>query len=156
MKKSNCSILLACCISILLVSCGKLREPEFRGLENIRVSKLGAQQTLLGLDLVYHNPNKARLKLKEAEGDAWLDGNLLGHFRIDTLIDIAPLSDFRLPVTLELDMQQVFRNTLNLVLNPEINVKVDGRAKVGKGGLFIRYPLKYEGKHNLGAMLLKQ
>jgi hypothetical protein len=151
--KRICPLLL---LVTLVASCGSIKAPEFRGVENIRVTKLGVKNTLLALDLHYFNPNKSRLKLKEAEGDAWLDGRLLGHFQIDSLVEIAPLAEFRLPVVLQLEMSQLLSNTVYAFLNPEVNLKIEGKARVGKGGLFIRYPLRYEGKQNIADLLRQQ
>ncbi len=153
MKSFPPLLLLIACFSILGSSCGSLKEPEFRSIENIRLTRLGTRQSKLALDLNYHNPNKSRLKLKEAEGDAWLDGNFLGHFTVDTLIEIPRVADFRLPITLELDMSQVLKNSLATFLKSEVMVRVEGKAKLGKGGLYIRYPLRYEGKQNLSRLL---
>ncbi len=127
-------------------SCVSLKEPDFKGVENIRVSRLGFNESTLNLDLHYFNPNKSKLKLKQAEGDAWLDGNLLGHFTIDTLIKIPATGDFRLPVMLEMNMKKLLQNSTALLLKNEVTLRVEGKAKVGKGGVFINYPIRYEGK----------
>jgi LEA14-like dessication related protein len=139
--------------TLLLFSCGSIKEPEFKGIENVRSSQLGLNESTLLLDLHYFNPNKSRLNLKEAEGDAWLNGISLGHFIVDTLIRIAPLEDFRLPVKLKMDMSHFLQNTMSFFLKKEVLVKIDGMAKVGKAGIFIRYPIHYEGKQDLGELM---
>ena len=156
MTKPISFLVFALALLLLLSSCGSLKEPEFRSIENVRVTRLGTKESSLALDLQYYNPNKSGLKLKEAEGDAWLDGNLLGHFTIDTLINIPPVADFSLPVKLQLDMSQVLKNSLLTFLNPEVMIKVEGKAKVGKGGFYIRYPLRYEGKQDISKLLRQQ
>jgi LEA14-like dessication related protein len=130
----------------ILPSCVSLKEPDFKGIENIRISRLGLNESTLNLDLHYFNPNKSKLRLKQAEGDAWLDGNLLGHFTIDTLIKIPATGDFRLPVMLEMNMKKLLQNSAVLLLKNEVMLRVEGKAKVGKGGVFINYPIRYEGK----------
>ena len=134
-------------------SCRSLKEPDFRSIENIRVSRFGLNESTLTLDLHYFNPNKTKLKLKEAEGDAWLNGTLLGHFIIDTLVSIPANGDFSLPVKLQIDMSKVFKNSLTAFLSNEVTVKVEGKARVGKGGIYIRYPIRYEGKQNLDKLI---
>ncbi len=131
---------------LILPSCVSLKEPDFRGIENIRISRLGLTESTLNLDLHYFNPNKSKLNLKQAEGDAWLDGNLLGHFTIDTLIKIPATGDFRLPVMLEMNMKKLLQNSTALLLKNEVTLRVQGKAKIGKGGVFINYPIRYEGK----------
>ena len=136
-------------LPLFLLSCGSVKEPDFKAIENVRVSKLGFNQSSLSLDLSYFNPNKFRIKLKNAEGDAWIDNNFLGHFTVDTLIHIPANGDFKLPVKLQIDMSKFFKNYLLTFLAKEVTIKVAGRARVGKGFIFINYPIRYEGKQNL-------
>lgn len=136
-----------------LLSCGSIKEPDFNRIENIRISKFGMNESSLTLDLYYFNPNRFQLKLKSAEGDTWIDNNLLGHFTIDTLIHIPANGDFILPVKLQVDMSKFFKNSLLALLAKEITVKIEGIARLGKGFIFINYPIRYEGKQNLKELL---
>jgi LEA14-like dessication related protein len=140
-------------LSAFIISCKGLKEPAFRGIENVKVSRLGLQESTLTLDLHYFNPNKSTLKLKNAEGDAWLDGSLLGHFTIDTLIKIPANADFRMPVTLQMNMKKLVQNSAALLLKDEVTLKVEGKAKVGKGAVFINYPIRYEGKQRTDSLM---
>ena len=133
---------------IFFASCGPVKEPELKGIENIRVGRVGLKESSLRLDLNYFNPNKYRLKLKKAEGDAWLDDHPLGHFTIDTLIHISPHAEFRLPVRLKLDMSFLLQNASAALSGKEVIIKVNGVARIGKGFVFINYPIHYEGKQN--------
>jgi LEA14-like dessication related protein len=152
--KSFSSILLVVTISSLgLASCGSVKEPEFKGIENVRIKKFGLNESTLSLNLHYFNPNKSRLKLKKAEGDAWIDGKFLGHFIIDTLVLIPANGYFQLPVKLQMDMSSLFKNSLAALFNKEVLVKIEGKAKVGKAGIFISYSIRYEGKQNFGEMM---
>lgn len=134
---------------LFLLSCGQIKEPDFRSIENVRVSKFGLNNSFLTLDLYYFNPNNFRLKLKHAEGDAWIENNYLGHFLIDTLVQVPAQGDFRLPVKLQVDMSKVLKNSVLAFLSREVTVKVEGKARVGKGFIFINYPIRYEGKQDL-------
>jgi LEA14-like dessication related protein len=141
-------------IFLMFVSaCGKFKEPEFRGIENIQTEKVGLSGTTLKMDLIYFNPNPSRITLKKAEGNAWLDGNALGQFSIDSAIRIEPKSSFRLPARLQLDMKNVLRNSVSALFNDELILKIEGKAKVGKSGIYINYPIKYEGKHDISGLL---
>lgn len=114
---------------------------------------MGLKESTLTLDLLYFNPNKTSLKLKSAEGDAWIENNFLGHFTVDTLIRIPGNGNFRLPVKLQVDMSKILSTSLLTLLAKETMIKVDGNAKVGKGFIYINYPIRYEGKQKLGEML---
>ena len=138
---------------LLLSSCGQIKNPEFKSIENVQVSKMGLRESILTLNLHYFNPNKTSLKLKSAEGDAWIENNFLGHFTMDTLIHIPGNGDFRLPVKLQVDMSKILTTSLLTLLAKETMIKVDGKARVGKGFIYINYPIHYEGKQKLGEML---
>lgn len=139
--------------AFFLLSCGQVKEPDFKKIENIRVSKMGLRESSLTLDLCYFNPNNIRIKLKSAEGDAWIENNFIGHFIIDSLIQIPANGDFRLPVKLKVDMSKVLKNSLIALLAKETIIKVEGKARVGKGFVYINYPIRYEGKQKLGELL---
>ncbi|HRA12982.1 MAG TPA: hypothetical protein PKX31_14995, partial [Chitinophagaceae bacterium] len=85
--------------------------------------------------------------------EAWLDNNFLGHFTVDSLINIPANNLFRLPVKLQVDMSKILQSSILAFLNPEVMIKVNGKAKLGKGIVYINYPIKYEGKQNLRELL---
>ncbi len=130
-----------------------MKDPDFRGVENIHLTSLGLKESALTLDLHYYNPNNSRLRLKKAEGEAWLEGNFLGHFTVDTLVLIPANGDFELPVKLQVDMSKAIQNSAAVLFNQEVMVKIEGKARVGKAGFFINYPIHYEGKQNLSELL---
>ena len=153
MKTRFFSIYTFLILGFFLSSCGSLKEPELIGIENVRVGWLNLKESSLTLTLHYFNPNKNRLKLKKAEGDAWLDGNPLGHFTMDTLIHIPARSDFHLPVKMSMDMNHFAENMSVAFSGKEVTLKIDGVARIGKGIIFINYPIHYEGKQKLGELL---
>ena len=93
------------------------------------------------------------MKLKNAEGDAWLENNFLGHFTMDTMIHIPAKGDFRLPINLKVDMGKIFKNSILTLLAKEVKIRVEGNARVGKGLIYINYPIRYEGMQNLEKLL---
>jgi len=134
-------------------SCSSVKEPELIGIENVRIDRMGLQESAVKLDLHYFNPNKFRLKLKKAEGDAWLDGNSLGHFTLDTLIHIPARDSFRLPLKLKMDMRHFLANMRMAISGKEVFLKVDGIARAGKSIVYVNYPIKYEGKVKLDELM---
>ncbi|HSU27935.1 MAG TPA: LEA type 2 family protein [Chitinophagaceae bacterium] len=153
MKNLLFRFLFATSFSILVFSCKNYKEPEFRNIETARVSKLGLKESTVILGLLYYNPNNSRLQVKEASGDAWIEGNYVGKFSMDTLIHIPANGEFQLPVTLIMDMSHFIGNAATSYLNEKVNVKIEGKAKVGKAGFFINYPIHYEGLQNISELL---
>ena len=153
MKKSVYPTLLVLLVSFVFGACRAYRVPEFRYVENLTVDNIGLNHTSLGMDLRYNNPNKGRVRIKKAEGDAWLADNYLGHFVLDTLVDVPSEAEFVLPVKLELDMEQLIKNSLILASNKEIPVRIEGTAKLGRSGVYMNYPIKYSGMQKLKKLI---
>ena len=140
-------------VLLCLFSCRAIKEPDYKNMNNLLLTKLGADESTFSLQLNYFNPNHFGLRLKEVEGDAWLDSTYLGHFWMDTLIHIPANSDFSVPVKLGVDMKHVFQNAFAAIFNSELILKIDGRAKFGKAGVFIHYPIHYQGRQNFTEIL---
>jgi LEA14-like dessication related protein len=140
-------------IVLFLMACKNFKEPELQKIDNMRFEKLGKSESILKLDLKYHNPNPFQVKLKKASGNAWLDGKMLGQFTLDSSIAIPANAGFSLPVSLGVDMSKLLQNTLRLLVSNEVMLKIEGTARISKSGITINYPLKYEGKQNLQQLL---
>ena len=153
MKNVSLTALLVFATTLLLASCVSLKEPEFRRIENARMGDFSFSEVTAHFDLGFHNPNKARLKFKNAAGKVWVDGVQLGDFSIDTLVKIDGYSDFILPVALKLKVDKTVTGSLSALMTKEVNVKIEGEARVGKGMIFINHPISYEGKQRLSELL---
>ena len=140
-------------LAVLMTSCQSIQKPELNGIENFRVSRMGNRESTLTLDLNCYNPNKSRFVLRRAEGEAWLDSIYAGHFTVDTLVRIPASGDFRVPVKLRMDMKFLLKNPVSSLLRTEKMVRLEGKARVGKSGIFINYPIKYEGMQDLGKLI---
>jgi len=137
----------------LFISCRPIKDPVFNGIENIHVNKLGWGESSIVLDMSYQNPNGYGAKLKEAEGDAWMDSTYLGHFLVDTTIDIPANSVFLVPVTLQVDMKKLLQNSITALLNKQVEIRLTGTAKAGRKGVYRRFPISYKGKQDLSKIL---
>jgi LEA14-like dessication related protein len=155
MTMKNCaSPILLCLINLfLLASCKSFKDPELKKIEKVSITSIGLKESDLSFDMTFFNPNNFRLKLKEAGGEAWMDGNDLGHFTVDTLIKIPARSIFHLPIQLKMDMSHFIENLSAAFTDKQVSLKFDGMARVGKGIIFINYPIHYEGKQKLGELL---
>ena len=138
---------------LLISSCASIKDPELVSIDTVKLQRLGLKQSAVRVDLRYHNPNKFRIKLKRAEGEAWADGNKLGQFTLDTLIHIPPNGEFNLPIVLFMDMKNFLGNMALLISNKPILLKVEGKARVGKSLVYFDYPLKFEDKVNMGELI---
>ena len=62
-------ILLSFLVLIIVSSCGKVKDPEFRRLESFAVKSFGIQKVDVGFRVTYFNPNSFGVSVKEAGAD---------------------------------------------------------------------------------------
>ena len=139
-------------VIVLAASCKSMKDPVFKGIENVTMGQVGVAESLVTLDIRYHNPNNFNGRLKEAEGDAWMDSTYLGHFVADSMIHIPANGEFLVPVRLMMDMKQILKNSLAALMNEEVMLRIKGSARAGRSGFYKNFSLNYEGKQNLRAL----
>ena len=132
-----------------LTFCGKPKEPDYIDFQNLRLKKAGLDQAVITFDLRYFNPNKFRVQLRKAEVDIYFNNKFLGHSVLDTTIDIPKLDTFAIPVSMNIKLKDAFSNAVQLLLNPDVMVKLKGNARVSKGGISMNIPIDYEGKKRI-------
>ena len=136
-----------------LASCRTLKEPEYRGIENFTLQKFDASESKIYLEMKYFNPNKANLKLRKASGKAYLNDSYLGQFHVDTLIRLLRKQDFKVPVTLVVDMKNVVNNSMAALLQSTVTLRFEGSVRLGKGLFYFNYPIHHSGEFNFREML---
>ena len=131
-------------MAVFFISCKNIKEPDYRGYRDVKISNLGNNKGQLSITLDYFNPNNKTVKLKEAQGDVFIDGKLLGRFTADSLILINRLSEFSVPVKMSVVMDILAKQSMKALLNPKVLLKIVGKARVGKGAFFFNVPIRYE------------
>jgi LEA14-like dessication related protein len=142
-------LFFALTLIILLSSCGKMKDPVFKGIENVKLDKAGLDSSVITLDIRYLNPNNFKGLLKKAEGDAWMDSTYLGHFIVDSTVLIPANSEFLVPVKLAVDMKEILKHSFAALLNEEVLLRITGKARAGKSGFYRTFSLNYRGMQNL-------
>lgn len=138
--------LFACTVILALFSCSSPKAIEYKTYKNFSIQKLGFNTSSISLDLEYFNPNNFGMQLKKTDLDIFINGNLLGHSTTDTLIRIPRRDTFSIPIKFNVDMQNAFKNVWNTLTGKEILVRLSGKVRVGKGNVFMSFPVEYETK----------
>ena len=139
-------------IFLAMASCKSMKDPVFKGIENVKMGPVGITESLVTLDIRYQNPNNFNGKLKQAEGDAWMDSTYLGHFVADSTIHIPANGEFLVPVRLMMDMKQILKNSYTALMNEEVMLRIKRSARAGRSGFYKNFSLDYQGKQNLRAL----
>jgi LEA14-like dessication related protein len=140
---------------LLLVSCGKIVEPEFRRIDGFGLKKFGFKESVIGFNVVYHNPNNFSLQVKETVLDVYLDSVLLGQFTQVNQVEVKENQEFSIPLQGSVSMEKAIDMNLQDLVNKEVLVRAKGVTRVGKGGVFIKKDIDYSGSHKIDASLLK-
>jgi hypothetical protein len=149
MKKRLTSILLG---AVLFAACAKPKNFDYLGFDNIKVLKWGIKETVVGMDVKFYNPNSA-LQLKKAEVDVQVNNKYLGRTVIDSLISIPKKDTFIIPMTMKIETVSAVSGILQSISDSAVLVKLDGNATVGRSGIFLKYPIKYEGMQKTNKVL---
>lgn len=143
MKRNYCFWLI---VVFAFMSCSSPKALEYRTYHNFSIKSLGFDKTAVSLDLEYYNPNNYGMKLRNTDLDIFINGSLFGHSSTDTLIRIPRRDTFNIPIRFDVNMQSIFKNAWNTLLGKEVLVRLAGKVKVGKGNVFMNFPVNYESK----------
>lgn len=128
------------------MSCSSPKALEYVTFKDFSVDKLGFNKSTIGMVVEVHNPNNYGLQLRKSDIDIFVNGNLLGHSQTDSLINIKRNSNFFMPLKFDLNMQNAFKNAFNTLLGKEVLIRCTGKIKVGKGNVFMSFPINFESK----------
>jgi len=134
---------------VFFFGCAKVKDPEFRRVENFHLKNFGLQEAVIGFNVTYFNPNNFGVSVKEAEADIYLDTIYLGKFVQDSSIAVRKNSEFSLPLSGSVSLQTALKLNLQDLSQREVLLKADGAVKVGKAGIFISKPIHYQGRHRI-------
>ena len=144
MTTSRSFILLAAVLLLILPSCRSIKDLEFRNVKNLSVENIGFTAATLKAEVVYYNPNNFGLELNRTDLDIFIDSTYLGHSSQDLQVNVPKRENFTIPVVVSLDMKNFLRNGLTALVNKQVLIKVVGRVKVGKAGVYKSFPLTYQ------------
>lgn len=136
-------------VFVALFPADLFKEPDFIDARNFRLAAIGLKSSTVKTDLVYFNPNNFGLNLKTAELDVYLNNRYAGHSLLDTMVHVPARDTFFVPVSVQVDMENVFPNALTILMSDSIDLRVEGKMKVGKAGIYINVPVRYQEKHSL-------
>ena len=139
-------------VILIFAACAKPKNFDYLGFDNVKILKWGIKETTVGMDVKFYNPNSA-LQLKKAEVDVEINKKYLGRTVIDSLINIPKKDTFIIPMTMNIETVSAVSGILQSVSDSSVLIKLDGKATVGRGGIFFNYPIKYEGMQKTAKVL---
>lgn len=145
------NVLVIFITTLLLTSCAKIQEPQFRRVENFELKKMGLEETVIDFKARFFNPNGFGVAVRDATFNVYVNNIYLGKFNQTNEVNVEKNADFSIPLEGKLSMQEALNIDWQTVIGKEVLIKADGNVKVGKGGLFITKDFSYEGKQVVDA-----
>ena len=137
-------ILTGVFIVAIIASCAKPKDLEFVDIQNIKMVKWGLSESLVGLDVRFYNPNKQQVKLKDAIAKVYVNSAFLGDTNMDTTIIVPSRDTFSVPLVMKVQTATALAKIMETAKDSAVTVRVDGSVKMGKAGVFLTYPIKYQ------------
>jgi len=136
---------------LMAVACAKPTGFNYLGIRNFKVIQFGLKESTVGADAEFYNPNKYPVTMKGGSVDVYVNNNFFGKTTLDSTIQIPKKDTFLLPVVLKVNMNNTAIGLLQTLAagQDSVFIKLDGNAKVGRGGLFINYPIRYQGMQKI-------
>lgn len=133
---------------ICLASCTEPKQLVYQDAKNFRIGKLSFNESEVGMDLQFFNPNNFAMTLKDANIDVYINNSFIGKAALSSAFNVPAKDTFLMPVSLNADLTNIFQNALQILFNKEVEVKLDGTVTGGRG-VFFTIPIKYQGKEKL-------
>ncbi len=139
----NRILLLIGCM-VLAASCAAPKALEYREFRNFKIERLGFSTTTVKMDMIYFNPNNFGLQLKRTDLDVFINDVYLGRTSQEYQVTIEKKENVTIPIQLQVDMRNLYKNSLNVLFRNTVQLKVTGTVKVGKANVFLNFPVNYE------------
>ncbi len=134
---------------VWMSACHAPRQLIYQNIEHFSLKNVGLSKSTLAMDIRLYNPNKYGICIKDADVDVYMNGKNLGKLDVNKQCYLDGRDTVLLPVKLEVDMKNVLSDVMQLFLNTEVTIKVNGKIRAGRHGLFINIPVSYEGKQDI-------
>jgi LEA14-like dessication related protein len=143
-KERMIRILTGVLIVATIASCTKPKDLEFVDIQNIKMVKWGMSESVIGLDVRFYNPNKKQVQLKDAIAKVYVNSAFLGDTNMDTTIAVPRNDTFAVPLLLKVQTATALAKIMETAKDSAVTVRVEGTVKMGKAGVYLTYPIKYE------------
>lgn len=131
---------------VLTISCQKPMAPDFKSIENVKVSLNGFTSADLNCNANFYNPNSNKIILKKVNIDVNVDGKYLTNISEEFDLEIAPETDFTVPVDVNIPFKNInIQDALALMKNTvgEKAFHFEGNIKVKMYGLNFNIPIDH-------------
>ena len=150
----NLFILLAA-ITLFTSSC-KILPPQYKGMANPKLERVGLTGLKFKADVNFYNPNRLKCRIQDVAMQVYLDDKQVGTIGEQADVVVKRRSDFTIPVGVTLNPQgTIFENLaaiFELFRDKESTLSLKGNVKVKVFGMTFPIPVQYVQKVKLSQL----
>lgn len=124
-----------------LSACNDIKEVEYKGIKSTKLQSISLNQADLRINLEYFNPNNFGVDVKETNLSVYLNDRFLGIADQPEKTQIARNASFIFPVVAHFDPLKALGSAFKGLFNKKNKITLQGTAKVGKSGVYIKVPI---------------
>ena len=144
------SILVSLFILLQSAGCGNnIKELEYKGIQKTQIKSLSLANAAIQIDLGYYNPNNFGVDVKETNLSIYLNDRYVALADQPQKTQIPKESAFTFPIVAHFDPLKILGPAIATLFSSKNKIGIQGSAKVGKGGLYIRVPVSIEEQVNI-------
>lgn len=138
-------------LALALFSCSSPKALVYKDLSSVRIQNFTLERAVIVANLRFYNPNGYGLSLKNGDMDAYINDKYLGKATVDERVAVPANGEFVLPVTIDVNMMHMLKDAFDLLSlqKGDVLVRLQGNIRAGKGGIYKRVPVNYEGKQKI-------
>lgn len=122
-------------------SCTKVKELDYKGIKRTELQTLSLKNAALRIELAYYNPNKFGLDVKETNLSIYLNNKFVAIADQPQKTQVPREAEFTFPIVAHFDPLKVIGTAISSIFSKSNKLTIQGTAKVGKGGIYIKLPV---------------
>ena len=141
MKTYHIILLFIAFVMLQSAGCNNVKELEYKGIKNTSLQTLNLSNAQLLIELEYFNPNDFWLDVKETNLNIYLNDKFIALADQPTKTQIPKSALFTFPVVAHFDPFKVLGFAFQNVFSKTVKITLQGSAKIGKQGVYIKVPI---------------
>ncbi len=151
--KNQIFILVSVVILVTVLSASSCKQsiqaPIYVGSQNLKLDALSLTGGAIKTDLEFNNINNFGISIKETALKVYIEDEYIADANQANEIKVEAKKHFMFPVVAKFNPASLLPKILKWGGKKELNYRIEGNAKVGKAGVFIKVPVKVEDKYVL-------
>lgn len=136
-----------------LFSCNLSNEPQFNGIENIRILSIKNAKFIIGGDVMFLNTNDIGCNVVKTDILAYVNGIEVGKVNQKQLINLKANKEFKLPILFSFtpqdivkDKKSIFDGAISALVNRTVDILFKGSVTLNKLGVTFDIDVESEDK----------